>query len=49
MKTLIFLALMGLVALALLWPKKSGQKRMPARTWPAGRRKLGLKPKLTSP
>jgi hypothetical protein len=49
MKLFIIIVLMGLVGLAWVWPKKPAWKRMPARTWPAGRGKTGLKPKLAPP
>ena len=45
MKILIIIVLMGL-GLAWVWPKKVGLKRTTARSWPAGRGKTGLKPKL---
>ena len=45
MKFLIIVVLVCLAGLAL-WPKKPGWKRTPARTWPAGRGKNGLKPRL---
>jgi hypothetical protein len=48
MKLLIFILLMWVVWLAWAWPKKPAWKRTPARTWPAGRGKTGLKPELAS-
>ena len=46
MKLFIIIVLMCLVGLAWVWPKKLGLKRPTARTWPVGRGKMGLKPKL---
>ena len=46
MKLFIIIVLMCLAGLAWVWPKKPGLKRTTARTWPAGRGKTGLKPKL---
>jgi hypothetical protein len=46
MKLFIIILLMGLIGLAWGWPKKLGLKRTTARTWPSGRGKPGLKPKL---
>jgi hypothetical protein len=46
MKLLIIIVLMSLAGLAWVWPKKVGFKRTTARTWPAGRGRTSLKPKL---
>jgi hypothetical protein len=48
MKLFIFILLMWCVWLAWAWPKKPVWKRTPARTWPAGRGKIGLKRKFAS-
>lgn len=49
MNVFVIVALIGLVALALVWPRKSGLKRTTARTWPTGQGKMGARPKLTAP
>ena len=46
MKLFIIIVLMCLAGLAWIWPKKPGLKRTTDRTWPTGRGRAGLKPKL---
>jgi len=49
MNVFLIIALVCIIALAWLWPRKPGLKRTTARTWPAARGKMGAKPKLTTP
>jgi hypothetical protein len=49
MNVFVIIALVCIVALAWLWPRKSGLKRTTVRNWPAARGKMGAKPKLTTP
>jgi len=46
MKLFIIIVLMCLAGLAWVWPRKVGLKRTTARTWPSGRGRASLKPKL---
>ncbi|HEY5911185.1 MAG TPA: hypothetical protein VJA21_11340 [Verrucomicrobiae bacterium] len=46
MKLIIILALAGLVWLAWVWTRRPSPKRTTARTWPPGRGKAGLKPRV---
>jgi hypothetical protein len=50
MNVFIIIALVGILALAWVWPKeKKSLKRTTARTWPAGRSRLAVKPKPALP
>ncbi len=49
MNVFIIIAVICLVVLVWLLPKKSVLKGAPARTWPASRGKFGAKPKVAPP
>jgi len=51
MNVFIIIAVVGIVGLVWLWRRNPGLKGpgTPARAWPASRRKLSAKPKLSAP